>query len=69
MIVKYHLIHMENKFAELPKGLKDKKMKFLIKSTVNYTIQLQNQVFYTVFVKSTKVLLIWSHLFVLYCQL
>ena len=47
--------------------LKDlkKKKKFLIKSTMNYTVQVQNQVFSMVFVKSTKVLLMELHLFIL----
>ena len=52
-----HLIHMENKIVEFLKRLKKNK-KFLIKSTMNYTLQVQNQVLYTVFVKFTKVLLI-----------
>ena len=52
------LNHMENKTIQL-----------LIKSTMNVTLQVQNQIFYMVFVKFTKVLLMESHLFVLYCQL
>ena len=52
------LNHMENKIIQL-----------LRKSTMNVTLQVQNQIFYMVFVKSTKVLLMESHLFVLYCQL
>ena len=52
------LNHMENKIIQL-----------LIKSTMNVTLQVQNQIFYMVFVKFTKVLLMESHLFVLYCQL
>ena len=63
-----HLIYMENKIVQLLKTLKEEQ-EFLIKSIMNYTLQVQNQVFYMIFVKSTKVLLMVSHLFVLYCQL
>ena len=59
-----HLIHMENKIAELKKN-----KKVLVKSTMNYTLQVQMPVFCTVYVKSTKVLLMRSQPFVEYCQL
>ena len=64
-----HLIHMENKVTELLKELKKRNKAFLIKSTMNYTRQVLDQVFYMVFVKSAKVLLMGTHHFVLYCQL
>ena len=46
-----------------------KNKKLLIKRTKNYTLQAQYQLFYTVFVKSTKVLLMGSDISALYCQL
>ena len=54
-----HLIHMEKKIAQLLKKLKQKQKIF---------DKLYNELFYMVFLKSTKVLLMESHLFVLYCQ-
>ena len=35
---------------------------------MSYSLQIQDQVFYTVFVKSTKVLLMWPDLFAPHCQ-
>ena len=63
-----HLIHIENKIVQLLKRLKQKQ-EISDKSTMNYTLQVQNQVFYMVFVKSTKVFLVESHPFILHCQL
>ena len=62
------LIYLVNEIIQLLKRLKEEQ-EFLIKSIMKYTLQVQKQVFYMIFVKSTKVLLMVSHLFVLYCQL
>ena len=53
------------KLLNFSKNLKKNK-KYLIKSTMYYTLQVQSQVFYTVFVKPAKVLLMGFLLFVLY---
>ena len=53
------------KLLNFSKNLKKNK-KYLIKSTMYYTLQVQSQVFYTVFVKPAKVLLMAFLLFVLY---
>ena len=55
-----HLIHMEKKIVQLLKKLKEKQ---------EISDKLYNELFYMVFLKSTKALLMESHLFVLYCQL
>ena len=55
----------KRKLLNFSKNLKKNK-KYLIKSTMYYTLQVQSQVFYTVFVKPAKVLLMGFLLFVLY---
>ena len=42
------LIYLVNEIVQLPKRLKDEQ-KFLIKSIMNYTLQVQKQVFHMVF--------------------
>ena len=59
---------MKNKIVEHLKKLKEKQ-EISYKSAINYMLQVEDQVYHSVFIKSTKVLLIGSHLFVLYCQL
>ena len=63
-----HLIHMKMKMVELLKKRKEKHSVY-DKFSMVYTLQAQEQVFYMVLVKSTKLLFMVSHLLALYCQL
>ena len=63
-----HLILIESRYVQLLKKLKES-MKLLVKAIIIHTLQAQDQVIYMVFVKSTKLFLLISHLLVLYFQL